>query len=187
MSEKPPSKDEALEALDFIVNVLKEHEKDLDKLVGELGSVAGQLGETGELNGKVKKIEDKISGLQNDVSNLVKSLSNSPRESAAQVAQTTTVKELKPEVPRPSLTNGLPLLLQCKQWEDFQVLAAQAQTVSFALKESDKTLEVDALKNNQVITYNGEMPKLSSLVKIYLSKQLEIPEKQILEGDMALG
>jgi len=166
MSEKPPSKDEALEALDFIVNVLKEHEKDLDKLVGELGSVAGQLGETGELNGKVKKIEDKISGLQNDVSNLVKSLSNSPRESATQVAQTTTVKELKPEVPRPSLTNGLPLLLQCKQWEDFQVLAAQAQTVSFALKESDKTLEVDALKNNQVITYNGEMPKLSSLVKI---------------------
>jgi hypothetical protein len=187
MSEKPPSKDEALEALDFIVNVLKEHEKDLDKLVSELGSVAGQLGEAGELNGKVKKIEDKISGLQNDVGNLVKSLSNLPRESASQVAQTTATKELKPEVSRPSLPNGLPLLLQCKQWEDFQVLAAQAQTVSFALKESDKTLEVDALKNNQVITYNGEMPKLASLVKVYLSKHLEIPEKQILEGDMALG
>ncbi len=28
MSRKPQSKDEALEALDFIVNVLKEHEKD---------------------------------------------------------------------------------------------------------------------------------------------------------------
>ena len=43
MSEKAPSKDEAFEALDFIVNVLKEHEKDLDKLVSELDTVAGQL------------------------------------------------------------------------------------------------------------------------------------------------
>jgi hypothetical protein len=31
MSRKSPSKDEALEALDFIVSVLKEHEKDLDR------------------------------------------------------------------------------------------------------------------------------------------------------------
>ena len=72
MSEKSPSKDEALEALDFIVNVLKEHEKDLDRLVSELGSVAGQLGDSGELNGKVKKIEDKLNGLQGDVGSLVK-------------------------------------------------------------------------------------------------------------------
>jgi len=33
MSKKIPSKDEALEALDFIVSVLKEHEKDLDRLI----------------------------------------------------------------------------------------------------------------------------------------------------------
>ena len=55
MSEKTPSKDEALEALDFIVNVLKEHEKDLDRLVSELGSVAGQLGESGELKRQSKE------------------------------------------------------------------------------------------------------------------------------------
>ena len=81
MSEKP-SKDEALEALDFIVNVLKEHEKDLDRLVSELGTVASQLGESGELNGKVKKIEDKVSGLQNDVGNLLNSISALPREAS---------------------------------------------------------------------------------------------------------
>src|SRR5512136_1630584 len=73
MSKKQPSKDEALEALDFIVNVLKEHEKDLDRLVSELGTVAGQLGDSGELSGKVKTIEDKIGGLQYDVGNLLKS------------------------------------------------------------------------------------------------------------------
>jgi len=39
MSRKS-SKDEAFEALDFIINVLKEHEKDLDRLIGKLDEVA---------------------------------------------------------------------------------------------------------------------------------------------------
>ncbi len=187
MSEKPPSKDEALEALDFIVNVLKEHEKDLDRLVSELGTVAGQLGESGELSDKVKKIEDKINGVQNDVGNLVKSLSTSLDATATVTAPKELAKDTKPESASSNLPNGLPLLLQCKQWEDFQGLAVKAQTVSFALKEAEKTFEVDALKNNRVITYVGETPKLSFLLKMYLSKQLETPERQILEGNMALG
>jgi hypothetical protein len=186
MSEKSPSKDEALEALDFIVNVLKEHEKDLDKLVNELGAVAGQLGESGELNVKVKKIEDKINGLQTEVGNLVKSLSVAPREStSAEVSA--APKNLKPEVSNVTPSGGLPLRLQCKQWEDFQMLAAKAQAVSFALKEAEKCFEVNAFKNNQLIIFNGETPKLPLLMKVYLSKQLETSEKQILEGDLALG
>jgi small-conductance mechanosensitive channel len=82
MSEKPPSKDEALEALDFIVNVLKEHEKDLDRLVSELGTVADQMGENGEVNVKVKKIEDKLTNLQADISNLMKTMA--PQENRSQ-------------------------------------------------------------------------------------------------------
>jgi hypothetical protein len=186
MSEKAPSKDEAFEALDFIVNVLKEHEKDLDRLVSELGTVAGQLGESGELNLKVKKIEEKINGLQNDVGNLVKSLSTSPRETPL-MANLPAATKPSSDAPNVNSTSGLPLLLQCKQWEDFQVLAAQAQTVSFTLKDAEKAFEVDALKNNRVITFNGEMPKLPSLLKVFLSRQLEVPERQVLEGDMALG
>ena len=80
MSDKPQSKDEALEALDFIVNVLKEHEKDLDKLINELGTVAGQLGDAGELGSKVDKVEERISGLQNEISGLINYLSTAPRE-----------------------------------------------------------------------------------------------------------
>ena len=56
---KNPQKDESLEALDFIVNVLKEHEKDLDKLISELATVAEQLGDTGEISGKVGKLKKK--------------------------------------------------------------------------------------------------------------------------------
>jgi len=191
MSDKSPSKDEALEALDFIVNVLKEHEKDLDRLVNELATVADQMGESGELNGKVKKIEDKIIGLQDNVGNLVKSLSTSTKEAAADhgpdLSMLTSKEEESGAVASQSLPAGMPLMLKCKQWEDFQSLATQAQTVSFALKDSEKTFEVDALKNNQVITFCGEIPKLSSLLKMFLSRQLTVPEKQVLEGELTLG
>ena len=191
MSEKLPSKDEALEALDFIVNVLKEHEKDLDKLVNELATVADQMGESGELNGKVKQIEDKIGSLQDNVGNIVKSLSSSKKEVAvnhvSETSNLTSNEELKYESLNQNSTSGVPLLLKCKQWEDFLSLASQAQSVFFAFKEAEKTFEADALRNNQVVTFSGEMPSLSSLLKMFLSRQLNVTEKQVMEGDMTLG
>jgi hypothetical protein len=181
MSKKPQSKDEALEALDFIVNVLKEHEKDLDRLISELGTVTEALGETGELSTKVEKVEERISGLQNEINNLVSYLSASPREAPV------LAPEQKTEVVQASIMHGPPVILRCKQWEDFQTLAFQAQTLSFMYKESEKTFQADALKGNQIITYSGELPKLTALLKMWLSKQLEVPEKRILEGVLAIG
>jgi hypothetical protein len=181
MSRKPQSKDEALEALDFIVNVLKEHEKDLDRLINELGTVTEQLGETGELSGKVDKVEERITGLQNEISSLINYLSASPREAPL------VIKEPKTEVVQADVMHGPPVILRCKQWEDFQTLAFQAQTLSFMYKEAEKTFQADALKGNQIITYSGEFPKLTALLKVWLSKQLEIPEKKILEGVLAIG
>jgi len=81
MSRKSPSKDEALEALDFIVNVLKEHEKDLDRLINELGTITERIGDTGELSGKVEKVEERLATLQNEITNLITYLS-APRESS---------------------------------------------------------------------------------------------------------
>jgi len=181
MSRKPQSKDEALEALDFIVNVLKEHEKDLDRLISELGTVTEALGETGELSCKVEKVEERISGLQNEINSLVRYLSASPRETPV------LTPPQKPEVVQASVMHGPPVILRCKQWEDFQTLAYQAQTLSFMYKDAEKTFQADALKGNQIITYSGELPKLTALLKMWLSKQLEIPEKKILEGVLAIG
>jgi hypothetical protein len=76
MSNKPQSK-EALEAIDFIVIVLKEHERDLDRLIGELGVVTENLGRSSELNNKVERIEQKIGSLQSQISKLVIYLSQS--------------------------------------------------------------------------------------------------------------
>ena len=181
MSKRPQSKDEALEALDFIVNVLKEHEKDLDRLIGELGTVTERLGETGELSNKVEKVEERISGLQNEINSLIHYLSASPREPPSLTAPQKT------EVVQTGVMHGPPVILRCKQWDDFQTLSFQAQTLSFMYKEAEKTFQADALKGNQIITYSGELPKLTALLKMWLSKQLEIPEQKILEGVLAIG
>lgn len=196
MSRKPQSKDEALEALDFIVNVLKEHEKDLDRLINELGTVTEAIGATGELNSKVEKIEERIAGLQNEITNLIGYISTHPRQptTAAAIPMKETAKPGETsavtavvQAETPVSIQGPPVILRCKQWDDFQSLATQAQTASFTIKEAERTFQADALKGNQIITYSGEIPKISPLLKIWLSKQLSTPERNVLEGVLAIA
>ena len=87
LSNNSQSKDDSLEALDFIVNVLKEHEKDLDKLINELATVTEQLGDTGDLGGKVERVEEKITSLQKEVANLMSYISGAPREESPTAAK----------------------------------------------------------------------------------------------------
>ena len=184
MSKRTPSKDEALEAIDFIVNVLKEHEKDLDRLINELGAITEKIGDTGELSTKVEKVEERLTRLQNEIANLITYLS-APHETGRVPAI-----ESKPCSAEPLQTKeirGPPVILRCKQWEDFQNIACQAQTVSFLYREAEKAFQVDALKNNQIITYSGELPKFTSFLKAWLSRQLDIEEKRILEGILAIS
>ena len=183
MSKRSPSKDEAFEALDFIVNVLKEHEKDLDKLINELGTITERLGNTGELSGKIEKVEERITTLQGEIANLITYLSV-PHETRTIGQQ---MPEQKTVTMQPREALAPPVILRCKLWEDFQTSAYQAQTLSFLYRETEKTFQVDALKDNQIITYSGELPKQVALLKMWLSKQLDIPEKKVLEGILAIG
>jgi hypothetical protein len=59
--------------------------------------------------------------------------------------------------------------------------------VSFLYREAEKTFQVDALKNNQIVTYSGELPKAVLLLKAWLAGQLGVPEKRIMEGILAIG
>ena len=197
MSRKIPSKDEALEALDFIVNVLKEHEKDLDRLINELGTITEKMGDTGELSGKVEKVEERLSTLQTEITNLISQLSSSREQTVTMIPQQQAQVYPPPSSQLPSkpradevLTKemrGPPVILRCKVWEDFQGVAVQAQTLSYMYREPEKIFQVDAVKDNQIITYSGPLPKETSLLKVWLSKQLEVPEKKILEGILAIG
>jgi hypothetical protein len=183
MDKNPQSKDDALEALDFIVNVLKEHEKDLDKLINELATVTEQMGDTGELSGKVQKVEEKMDALQKQVANLIGYLSSASKEASPSLAAKPQPVEATADVVR----SGPSVILRCTQWEDFQTLAFKAQTLSFSYKEEEKVFQADALKGTQIITYRGALPKLSNILKMWLSKQLDIPERSILEGVLAIG
>lgn len=177
MAKIPQSKDEALEALDFIVNVLKEHEKDLDKLISELATVTEQIGDTGELSGKVEKVEEKINTLQKEVTNLIGYVSTAQKETVPTA----------PVAPNAGFAGGPSVVFRCQQWEDFQNLAAQAQTLSFNYKEDEKIFSASALKGSQIITYTGPLPKSSAILKVWLSKQLDVSERSVLEGVLAIS
>jgi len=61
----------SFESLDFIINVLKEHEKDLDRLINQLGIITKSLEHTGDTSGKIEKIEDHLATLQGEITNLI--------------------------------------------------------------------------------------------------------------------
>ncbi len=183
MSNNYQPKNDSLEALDFIMNVLKEHEKDLDKTINELSIVAEQFGKTGELAHKVEQIEEKINNLQKEVSNLINTVSSGkPRDPSVRDSNKEQMVEAIQTTPAPLVYNLPSVILQCKHWEDFQMLAFQASTISFTYKEDEKILQVDAIKGNQIIKYAGPVPNFSDILKAGLSKQLDIIEKNIWEG-----
>jgi len=185
MAKPPQSKDEALEALDFIVNVLKEHERDLDKIVGELSTVAEQMGNTGELTGKMTKLEEKINALQKEVTHLISYVASGADKAATPPPNVNRTSAIATTTPVPSSVNPS-VSLRCKQWEDFRALTIGAQTLSFSFKEEEKLFQADALKGNKVISYSGPMPKFSSIFKLFLSKELGIPIQNIVEGTLEL-
>ena len=54
--------------------------------------------------------------------------------------------------------------------------------LTFTLKEAGQVFQAYALKGNQIITYAGTPPNFSIILKTWLSRQLDIPERNILEG-----
>jgi hypothetical protein len=165
---KKPNRSEALEAVDFIISVLREHEKDLDRLISELDKTAGKFGQTGDVPNKITRIEERLASLQSEVSGLINELSSS--------------KEL------PAYGgHGPSVIVRCKQWEDFKVLANHAETVSFLFKEAEKSFQADALKEGRVLTYNGEFPRDNRLLKLWLARELNVSEENVFEGVLAIG
>jgi len=187
LTKNPGARDDSLEALDFIVNVLKEHERDLDKLINELATVTEQLGDAGEISVKVEKVEEKINYLQKEVTNLITYMSSNVQKEALPALEKEQTEQTGQTAPVPVPQGKPSVILRCRRWEDFQALAFQAQTLSFCYNKAEKVFQADALKGNRIITYSGALPKLSSILKASLSKQLDVPETNILEGVLAVS
>jgi hypothetical protein len=183
MAGTPDSRDKSLEALDFIINVLREHEQILDKAISELASVTEQIGNSDLLNSKMEKIEGKISNLQKEMTNLfgykpsvpIQAMPAMDKKQESQVQETPADSNLL-------LQTDIPLILACKQWSDFQGLATHAQTLTFNIKETEKIFQVEAFRGKQIIRFTGVLPNLSVVFKTWLCRQLDSPEQNVLEG-----
>ena len=191
MSRRPKRKDEALEAIDFIVNVLKQHEKDLDRLIAQLGKITSQITKKGELPTRIETMEGRLTTLQTEINNLIQLLSATKEVPSPPTPAPTPAPMPQPQPlaqpTQPAYTRGPPVIVRCKKWQDFKTLAQNAETVSFLYKETEKTFQADALKQNRVYTYNGETPKSGELLKIWLAKELQITEENVFEGVLAIG
>jgi hypothetical protein len=185
MAGNPGSKDKSLEALDFIINVLKEHEQNLDKSINEFANFTEHISNTDALNGRIEKVEEKIGNLQKEITNLIGILSNSPKDAISAVAKK---QELQTEAicaaSVAGIQGGPSVTLHCKQWRDFQSLALNAQTISFNFKEAEKVFQAEALKGNQLILFSGALPNFAIIFKTWLSRQLGIAEGNVLEGSI---
>jgi hypothetical protein len=79
------------------------------------------------------------------------------------------------------------VIVRCKQWDDFKVLASGAETVSFLFKEAEKSFQADALKEGRVLTFNGDFPRDTKLLKFWLARELSVTEDKVFEGVLAIG
>ena len=193
MTEESASDDQLFGAIDLIVNVLKKHENNLDDFVDKLEKITERIKKTGDVSGRIDTIDEKIGDLRNQISSFQNALSQSsqaqvlPNESLTLIMKEPKLSNSTVQIPSstatplPSMQNRL-VILQCKQWSDFQNLALNAETLSFSYNEVEKSFRVEALKGNEIVTYSGELPKLYSLLKCWLSWQLSVPESKTLEG-----
>ena len=183
MAGNSGSKDKSLDALDFIINVLKEHEQNLDKSISEFAAVTEHLGNTDLLNGRIEKLEEKIGTLQKEITNLIGILSNSPKETLSTVAKMQGLQTEATSAASVAVVQGGPsVTFHCKQWRDFQSLALNAQRVSFSFKEAEKVFQVKVPKGNQLILFSGALPNFDIILKTWLSSQLGVAEGNVLEG-----
>ncbi len=58
--------------MQFVVAVLKQHEKEFDRLVNKLGKVTAELREAEVVIGKVERIDKKLEALRNEITNITK-------------------------------------------------------------------------------------------------------------------
>jgi hypothetical protein len=183
MAKTHGAKDKHVEALDFIINVLKEHEKMLDKSIHELAMVTEQLDNIDALNYKLGKVEEKISIIQEELTNIASGRLNVANEALQVALKEEETQTQATSAKSPALVQGAStLILNCKQWGDFAVSANHSQMLFFSYEEDERVFRANTLKGKQMIRYTGALPNLSIIFKTWLSRQLDITEMSILEG-----
>jgi len=85
------------------------------------------------------------------------------------------------------IERAFPVVVRYKNWEDFKSNVQNAKAISFLLREEEGVFQADALKEDMICTYSGELPKMSALLKLWLSRELKVDEERIFEGVLSIG
>lgn len=145
----------ALEALDLIVGVLKEHEKELSRLIGELKGVVERLA---SLEEAVKRMEGGAAE------------PSPPR---------------RPEGAGPAAEGPLVVLRFKSWEEFREAArGSEAASYLVREGEGEALIQVEALKGRMLLTYVGPLPKEGSMIKSWLSGELGAPRAGVFEGLM---
>jgi archaellum component FlaC len=83
MSQNPDSNDRYVEALDFIITFMRDHERRLDKLNNKLGNVVDGLGGFTGLSKKLDNLNKEIDRLEMDVARLAAIFRNRERQNSS--------------------------------------------------------------------------------------------------------
>ncbi len=151
-----------------VVGGFRTHGKGFGDVIRGLRRVVEDSGMGSAESEKVGDIETRFSAIQNEISDLINSL-----PSSAMV--------------REESLRGPPVIVRCKQWDDFKTQALNANTVSFLYRAEEKAFQVDALKEGRVYTYSGQMPSDVTFLRAWLSRELFVEENRVLEGILAIG
>jgi hypothetical protein len=161
--------DKSTEGLSLI-DGFRVHGKGMGDVIELLQRFIKDSGAGAEFDQKARDIQARFSLIQSDVSGLISSLSSSP------------IPDSKEE-----RLPGPPVIIRCKQWEDFRAQALNASTVSFLHRDEEKGFQADALKGGRVYTFGGQLPSNVTLLRTWLSNELRVEKDKVMEGILAIG
>ena len=163
-----PSRDKCAE-YKSVIDGLRIHGKGLSDVICGLRRVVDDSNLGSDDQGKIRDIEARFSAIQDEIAGMINSLPSSSTLDARENLR------------------GPPVIVRCKQWDDFKFQASNANTVSFLYRAEEKAFQVDALKEGRVYTYSGQIPSDVTFLRVWLSKELRVEENRVLEGILAIG
>jgi len=156
--------------LDAILNSLRELERNFNLLISQIQTIGDRSSLSGDVAEKFESAKKRLSSIQREISSLVESIPTSD-------VKTSSVPNVV----------GPPLIIRCKNWEDFKLQVSCADNISFLCREEEKVFQVDAVKGARIYTYSGQLPTGATLLRTWLSKELGTETSKVLEGILAIG
>ncbi|MGB9779159.1 MAG: hypothetical protein ACPLW8_07100 [Candidatus Bathyarchaeales archaeon] len=156
------------DACSRIVKKFEEHERGLNEVLKSLQQIVEERGQGKMYGDKIGKVEKLFLNVREEISNLISLIC--PSSSTSQ-----------------EYFQGPPVIIRCKQWEDFKLQAANSGAVSFLYKAEERTFQVDALKGSRVYTFSGPIPGDVLLLRAWLAKELRVEELRVVEGVLGIG